>query len=75
MTMQPAKRTDAVPAFCDYSCPHAAFAPNDASGACRREQAVYCSLVRKYNNKNARCLAATRTDNSPHPGKRKTARR
>jgi nitrite reductase/ring-hydroxylating ferredoxin subunit len=45
-----------LPAFCDNSCPHARFAPTEASGACRREQAVYCALFKKYNNKNSACL-------------------
>ncbi|MBA4311617.1 MAG: hypothetical protein C0417_03200 [Chlorobiaceae bacterium] len=45
-----------LPAYCDYSCKYAAFAPEDSTGACRREQAVYCKLVGKFNNKNANCL-------------------
>jgi hypothetical protein len=45
-----------LPLFCDFSCPHAAFPPADAVGACRREQAVYCTLLEKYNNKNAKCI-------------------
>lgn len=48
-----------LPAFCDYLCPHASFAPADAAGACRREQAVFCGLLKKFNNKNNRCLATT----------------
>ena len=48
-----------LPAFCDYTCPHAGFASNDASGACRREQAVHCTLSGSYNNKNAPCLERT----------------
>jgi hypothetical protein len=46
-----------LPFYCDFSCRHAAFAPPDASGACRREQAVYCSLMKQFNNKNAPCIA------------------
>jgi len=46
-----------LPKYCDFTCPHASFAPNDAVGACRREMAVYCTLLAKYNNKNARCAA------------------
>lgn len=45
-----------LPQFCDFGCPHAGFAPADASGACRREQAVYCSLFRTFNNKHNGCL-------------------
>jgi hypothetical protein len=60
------KTEQPLPAFCDYTCPNAAFAPHDASGACRREQAVYCSLTKKYNNKNARCLALS-GKNQQHP--------
>jgi hypothetical protein len=46
-----------LPEFCDFDCPHASFSPPDASGACRRDQAVWCALIGRYNNKNARCLA------------------
>ena len=42
--------------FCDFCCPHAAFPPVDAMGACRREAGVYCTLLKRYNNKNAACL-------------------
>jgi hypothetical protein len=45
-----------LPTYCDYNCKHAVFAPEDSIGACRREQAVYCKLVEKFNNKNAKCL-------------------
>ncbi len=51
------KPAPSFPLFCDYRCGHAAFAPADAVGACRREQAVYCTLLKTYNNKNARCIA------------------
>jgi hypothetical protein len=44
------------PLFCDFSCPHAAFPPVDVMGACRREAGIYCSLLKRYNNKNAACL-------------------
>jgi hypothetical protein len=44
-----------LPRYCDYTCPHASFAPNDTVGACRRELAVYCNLLARYNNKNAHC--------------------
>ena len=49
--------SESLPQYCDYSCPHATFAPTEASGACRREAAVFCTLLRKYNNKNAGCIA------------------
>ena len=49
-----------LPEFCDFDCPHASFSPPDASGACRRDQAVWCVLVGRYNNKNARCLGHPR---------------
>jgi hypothetical protein len=48
--------TDALPMFCDFTCPHAAFASPEATGACRREQAVYCGLVDAYNTKHRPCL-------------------
>ncbi len=44
------------PQYCDFDCRHAAFAPPDAVGACRKEQGVYCLAFATYNNKNARCL-------------------
>ena len=50
-------RDQALPVYCDFSCPHAAFPPGDAVGACRREVGVYCSLLNRYNNKNAACVA------------------
>jgi hypothetical protein len=46
-----------LPLFCDYSCTHASFAPDDAIGACRKELAVYCTLLEQFNNKNSRCIA------------------
>jgi len=45
-----------LPMFCDFSCKYASFGKEDVSGACRREQAVYCTILRKYNNKNNKCL-------------------
>jgi hypothetical protein len=59
--------------FCDFSCPYAEFAPPQAVGACRREQAVYCAFYREFNSKHSFCLARKRggrylTDmNTPHP--------
>jgi hypothetical protein len=50
----------AVPLFCDFTCPYAALPPVDTSGACRRELAVYCSYLEKYNNKNNMCLVRNR---------------
>ena len=44
------------PLFCDFSCRYASFGKRDVSGACRREQAVYCTILKKYNNKNNKCL-------------------
>ncbi|HTY60608.1 MAG TPA: hypothetical protein VMF59_17415 [Bacteroidota bacterium] len=46
-----------LPLYCDYHCPHAEFPPEDATGACRREQGVYCRLLRRFNTKNSRCKA------------------
>jgi hypothetical protein len=48
--------TGDLPLFCDYSCPHADFAPKEAVGDCRKELAVYCSLLKQFNTKNKRCL-------------------
>jgi len=49
------------PAYCDFSCEHAAFSDPAASGACRREIAVWCTVKSAYNNKHARCFF-TRAD-------------
>ncbi len=46
-----------LPKYCDFSCRFASFAPADAVGACRREQAVYCTLLKEFNNKNSHCAA------------------
>jgi hypothetical protein len=46
----------ALPLYCDFGCSHAGFAPADATGACRRDQAVWCALFKKLNNKHSRCL-------------------
>jgi hypothetical protein len=45
-----------LPPFCDYSCRHAGFAPKEAVGDCRKELAVYCSFLKRFNVKNNRCL-------------------
>ena len=46
---------DDLPLYCDFSCPKADFPPADAVGACRREQAVWCKLLKEFNTKNGRC--------------------
>jgi len=48
-----------LPLYCDYHCPHASFAPADATGACRREQGVYCNFLGGFNAKNSRCRVRT----------------
>jgi len=58
-----------LPEYCDFDCRHASFSPPDASGACRRDQAVWCALVSRYNNKNARCLALPRNASVRGPGR------
>jgi hypothetical protein len=45
-----------APMYCDYSCKYASFGKKDVAGACRRELAVYCAILKKYNNKNNKCL-------------------
>ena len=50
-------RPAGLPLYCDYHCPHASFAPADATGACRRELGVYCSVLRMFNAKNSPCKA------------------
>jgi hypothetical protein len=51
-----AKAEGSLPMFCDFSCPHADFT-KDVSGACRREQVVYCKLIQGHNNKHNKCIA------------------
>ena len=46
-----------LPMFCDYTCKFAEFSDPNAIGACRKELAVWCSLLKKYNNKNNKCIA------------------
>jgi len=46
-----------LPQYCDFSCRHAQFASADSVGACRREQGVYCALLKQFNNKNSVCAA------------------
>jgi hypothetical protein len=46
-----------LPLYCDYHCPHSSFAPADATGACRREQGVYCNILGSFNTKNSPCKA------------------
>jgi hypothetical protein len=45
-----------TPLFCDFSCPYARFSPPDSSGACRKELSVWCTKIKKFNNKNNKCL-------------------
>ncbi|MBM4177093.1 MAG: hypothetical protein FJ213_13125 [Ignavibacteria bacterium] len=45
-----------LPSYCDYSCKYAEFSDPTAIGACRKELAVWCTVLKKYNNKNAKCL-------------------
>jgi hypothetical protein len=59
--IHPSATHGGLPAFCDYSCPHAGFAPKEAVGDCRKELAVYCSLLKRFNVKNNRCLAPAKT--------------
>lgn len=59
--MKPSESKEEYPLFCDYSCKYAAFSPPDSSGACRRDISVYCKKMKKYNNKNSRCLLAERS--------------
>jgi hypothetical protein len=44
-----------IPAFCDFTCPHADFAPPETAGICRTMSAVWCRQLRELVNKNARC--------------------
>ena len=57
---RPGKKTTVsagLPLYCDYQCPHASFAPADATGACRRELGVFCNLLGRFNTKNSPCKA------------------
>jgi hypothetical protein len=57
-------KKEPLPLFCDFSCPHADFS-KDVAGDCRREQAVWCKLIGKHNNKNNQCLARE-ISSTPH---------
>lgn len=46
-----------LPEFCDFFCEYAEFTEPEASGACRKELAVYCTHFKKYNRKHNKCLA------------------
>ncbi len=46
---------DAIPPFCDFSCPHSDFPPADSAGLCRTMAAVYCGKLDKLVNKNGPC--------------------
>lgn len=50
------KREITPPQYCDFSCPYARFASPDSSGACRKEISVWCTVTKKFNNKNNKCL-------------------
>ena len=54
-----------LPEYCDFSCRYAAFAPPEISGACRREQAVHCTLAREWNGKHARCRVRVEREKTP----------
>jgi hypothetical protein len=55
MAAKPVAKTP-FPRYCDFSCEHAAFSDPAASGACRRDIAVWCAARQGYNNKHARCF-------------------
>lgn len=52
--------TKAVPTaprqYCDFSCPFADFGDPCTTGACRRDITVYCTVLRRFHTKHARCL-------------------
>jgi len=50
------KYKELTPLYCDYFCKFASFSVPDSIGACRKEISVYCTLKKKYNNKNSLCL-------------------
>jgi hypothetical protein len=45
-----------LPVYCDFNCAYSSFASPEAVGACRRDQAVYCTLLDTYNMKHSMCL-------------------
>lgn len=49
-------KVDSLPIYCDYSCKYADFTSPETVGACRRDLAVWCRILEKFNNKNAKCL-------------------
>lgn len=44
------------PLYCDFTCKYASFPPKEIVGDCRKEIAVYCTLIKRNNNKNNKCL-------------------
>jgi hypothetical protein len=44
------------PEYCDFTCPKADFGNPNVAGACRRDIAVWCVALQRYNAKHARCL-------------------
>ena len=55
-TRTPLPPPENFPAFCDFSCEHAKFAPAELSGACRKDQTIYCRLFTSFNTKHRSCL-------------------
>ena len=43
--------------FCDYSCEHASFPPEDMLGACRTMSGVFCAILGKVVPKHVPCKA------------------
>lgn len=53
---KPRKKEIDFPLFCDYTCKFSSFTAPTATGACRKELAVWCKHFKRYNNKNNKCL-------------------
>ncbi|MBN2448421.1 MAG: hypothetical protein JXO22_16965 [Phycisphaerae bacterium] len=48
-------KTNDIPEFCDYDCPHADFPPAETAGICRTMSGVWCKKLKELVNKNVAC--------------------
>lgn len=49
-------KEEELPLYCNYFCKYADFTEPECTGACRRDIAIYCKILNRYNNKHARCI-------------------
>lgn len=61
---KPKFKIENLPLYCDYSCEFADFTDPECIGACRRDLAVWCKILERYNIKHAKCLVRKQKLNS-----------